>query len=384
MSQKIVIIGAGLSGLITAIAFAHHNIPVTIFERSKNHGLTIDPRTTSLNFQSIAIFKKYSIWEHLKDFLTPIEDILVLDNYAPEALLFSGGEVLGENSKMGYMIENHILKDKLKEIAKDINIHYESNLSFLDNPESNKIFLEEKGQIYHPELIIACDGKFSIIRERFFKNMLDKSYGQNAIIFNIWHQKTHNNIAIEHFMPQGPFAILPLQNPHQSAVVWSEKAESANLYLKMPLDDLLLHVQEKIGSFLGEIKIISKISSYPLSAHITKEYHYKNIALIADSAHSIHPLAGQGLNIGIQDIDSLVSIVKRYIDVGLKLDEIILQKYSKQRFWQNLIMFNAMDFLNLIFSNDSKILWKVRRFGMSIINNMPNIKRFLMKKAMGN
>ena len=381
--HKIIVIGAGLSGLITAIAFSRNNIPVTIFEKSKNHQESKDPRTTSLNFRSVAILKKYNIWQELEEFATPIEDIYVLDNYAPNVLHFSGSEVLDENSKMGYMMENHILRDRLREITKNIDIRYESNLEFIDQIELNKVVVEDGQNKISPDLIVACDGKFSLIREKFFENILDKSYAQKAIVLNIWHEKSHNNIAVEHFMPKGPFAILPLKDPHQSSIVWSEKEESANLYLQMKKEEFSVHIKQKIGSFLGDVKIITEICSYPLSAHVTKEYFYKNIALIADSAHSIHPLAGQGLNIGIQDIDALVSIVTRYQNVGLKLDETALQQYSKQRFWSNLIMFNAMDFLNLLFSNESKVISRLRRFGMSMINSSSFVKKFLMQKAMG-
>ena len=383
MNQKIAIIGAGLSGLITAIAFAKNNIPVKILEKSRDQEYSKDPRTTSLNFRSVAILKKYGIWEHLHDLASPIEDIYVMDNYAPEILHFCGKDVLDDMSKMGYIIENRILRDNLRAIAQNINLietHYAADLSFF---ESEKIYIKDNKEIYNPDLIIACDGKFSAIREQFFQNMLDKSYEQNAIVFNIWHEKPHNNIAVEHFMNLGPFAILPLKDSNISSIVWSEKEASANLYIQMSSEELLSYVKEKIGSYLGEIKIVTDISSFPLSAHITKKYHYKNIALIADSAHSIHPLAGQGFNIGIQDIDTLVDITMRTLNVGLKIDEIMLEKYSKQRFWGNLIMFNAMDFLNLIFSNDSKIIAKCRRIGISVINKMPRVKGFFMRKAMG-
>jgi 2-octaprenyl-6-methoxyphenol hydroxylase len=383
MNQKIAIIGAGLSGLIAGIAFAQYNIPVRIFEKSRDVEISKDPRTTSLNFKSVAILKKYNIWQQLQNFVSPIEDIYVIDNYATEMLHFCGNDVLDKNSKMGYIIENNILRDQLRKIAHNIDsieFNYEADLSF---SESEKISLHHNSIEHNPDLIIACDGKFSSIREQFFSNMLEKSYEQQAVVFNIWHEKPHNNIAVEHFMNRGPFAILPLKDPNMSSIVWSEKEASANLYIKMSAQELLLYVQEKMGSYLGDVKIISDVSSYPLSAHITKEYYYKNIVLVADSAHSIHPLAGQGLNIGIQDVESLVEIAMRSLNVGLNINETILEKYSRQRFWANLIMFNAMDILNLVFSNNSKIVAKCRRIGMSVINKLPIVKGFFMKKAMG-
>ena len=373
--MKIAIIGAGLSGLITSIGFAQYNIPVTVFEKSPT--IPHDPRATSLNFQSVEILKKYGIWEKISEFATAIQDIYVLDNYSDTILHFAHEDAFSSSRAtateyMGYIIENNILRPKLLELAQQISsITIEYDVSEIDF------------KLPYYDLVLACDGKFSYIRQKFFQEFLaSKSYLQHSMIFNIQHEKPHNNSAIEHFMTRGPFAVLPLKNPHQSSIVWTETSESAHYYANMNKEELSLFLSEKIGYDLGNIEIITEIMSYPLSAHITKTCYYKNIILIADSSHSIHPLAGQGLNFGILDIDAAISLVRTYYNLGLKIDSLALEKYAKKRFWHNLLALNAMDMLNFLFSNNSFLMSKIRKLGMSLINHLPIAKKYLMNKAM--
>ena len=184
-------------------------------------------------------------------------------------------------------------------------------------------------------------------------------------------------------MPSGPFATLPMKDPYQSSVVWTEKHEIAALYKQMPIENLTAHLQEKFGEFLGQVKIISKVQTFPLSAYITENYVKDNIVLVGDIAHAIHPLAGQGLNQGIKDIEELTNIIDKRLKNGLEVDKIALAEYENARIRDNYNMFLLTDNINRVFSNDIKALAFVRRLGMSILNEMGSMKHKIVSYGMG-
>lgn len=391
--MNIAILGAGLSGEITALAFAAKGIKSLILEAS-NLDFPRDQRTIALTNHSKKFLSEIGIWKMLEPYLAEIKDIYVADDFSPRMIHLS--ESKNNYPALGYMIESYRLRDaihnlvlanplitlktevqyelvesgKLNVIPAKAGIQSESDYPMDSSPTGNDI---------EAELIIVCDGRNSKIRKEYFTDAFNKNYEQTVLTFKVEHEKKHENTAVEHFMNHGPFAILPLPSQYESAVVWTEKPELAEIYKKMSMEELLPHLEKRFGDFLGKVKVISPVQCYPLTARVTKNYYHDKLVLVAESAHNIHPLAGQGLNQGIKDIESLTSIVARNHLVGLAIDKMALEEYEKSRMADNYAMFLITDNLNRIFSNRIPVLKSLRKIGLSIIDKLPFLKKSLVK-----
>ncbi len=381
-NNNIVILGCGLSGMITALALANYNISSTIVEAQSttNQEFFDDIRTTAINAFSRNIFEKIGIWQELLKLCGPINDIYVVDNKAPEMLHF----LIEDNScnkKMGYLIENTKFKKCLYDLVKQNkcitvldNIKYQrinNNLDYCELALSNNSKLVCK-------LLIACDGKNSRAKNLFFSNEIEEDYNQQALTFIVGHERNHEGTAVEHFMPTGPFAILPLKDPYKSSIVWTVSESYASALLTIEPKEFAYLVQENFGSFLGKIEFQSKVGGFPLKAYTAKKYYNNSIVLIADTAHVIHPLAGQGLNQGIKDIDCLSSLI-----AGNGINKDTLINYQKLRQDDNKNMLLITDFINSIFLSNSKIFHSTKQLGFKAIEKIPHLKEMLIKYAMG-
>ncbi|NRB11220.1 MAG: FAD-dependent monooxygenase [Rickettsiaceae bacterium] len=381
-SSKVAILGCGYSGMITALSLASKGINTTIFESRdiKAKSFYGDIRSTALNDASKKYLAKIGFWSKIKDLVCPIVDIYVADNKAPEMLHFAS-KSLGSNQFMGYLIENDPFKKALLAAVIDNN-----KINIIDNFKYKKITNNNgvceitctNNSKHKFDLIITCDGRNSLAKSLFFSNSVEKDYGQTALTFIVHHKKPHQGTAVEHFMPDGPFAILPLVSGYDSSVVWTVPSKKATMLCKLDEEEFNFIIQENFGSFLGDVKVTSKIAGFPLKSYVTKNYYNRNIALIADTAHIIHPLAGQGLNQGIKDIESLVSNLKNY---GINNQALI--KYEQERQQDNINMFEITNGLNMVFSNNSKLLHNSRQIAFKTIEKVPLFKRKLIKYAMG-
>ena len=210
------------------------------------------------------------------------------------------------------------------------------------------------------------------------------SYDQKAIVCTIKCEKNHNNIAVEYFLPQGPFAMLPMKKKHMN-IIWSEKTKLANQYLATEEKEFLLHLKERFGTWLGDISLVPNTTfSYPLSFHHAQKYHTHRVVLIGDSAHSIHPIAGQGLNMGIRDIAALYDVLKSSLEFKINIGNIEnLKNYEEIRYTDNTILSLTCDGLNRLFSNKNPILKTSRRFGIKVIEKIPSLKKIFLSHAMG-
>ena len=381
-NNNIVILGCGLSGMITALALANYNISSTIVEAqtTTNQEFFIDIRTTAMNAASRNILEKIGIWQELLELCGPINDIYVVDNKAPEMLHFLI-EDTSKNRKMGYLIENTKLKKCLYDLVKQNkfitvldNIKYQK---INNNSDYCELALSNNNKLVC-KLLIACDGKNSRAKNLFFSNDIEEDYKQKALTFIVGHEKNHEGTAVEHFMPTGPFAILPLKDPYKSSIVWTVSESYASALLTIEPEEFTYLVQENFGSFLGKIKIQSKMAVFPLKAYTARKYYNNSIALIADTAHIIHPLAGQGLNQGIKDIDCLTSLI-----AANSINKDTLINYQKLRQDDNKNMLLITDVINSIFSSNSKIFHSTRRLGFKAIEKIPHLKGMLIKYAMG-
>ena len=381
MNPRITIIGCGLSGMITALCFAARDINSIIIERQNidDQSFFNDIRTTALTESSKKFFEDIGIWNEIDQISGPINDIYVADNKASQMLHFASNE-LKKEQVLGYLVENKEFKKSLLThvlVNKHINIIDNSHYEVKEN-SNNKCILTLNETDHEFDLLIVCDGGNSLTRQKYFSSETNKSYSQYALTFIVQHENPHEGTAVEHFMPTGPFAILPLKNQHFSSVVWTIKSDMKNAVLNLPKDEFSYIIQQNFGQFLGKITIKSEIASFPLRAYGANKYYNKRIALVADSAHIIHPLAGQGLNQGIKDIQSIVSNI---LELGINSHS--LETYQKERKSDNNAMIEITDTINTVFSNNSQIFHLARQFGFKAIEKISPLKKLLIKYAMG-
>lgn len=383
--EEIIILGCGFNGMITALGLASYNIKSTIIEK-KNLSNTnyLDVRTTALTQRSKSIFKNFNIWKDIEPYTSNINEVYIVDNKSTMMVHLNASE--SEFDSIGYMIENSNLYAKLIELVQNntlINVIDNTSYVSIDSHQySTAIDINTSSKI-NCELLIVCDGCNSIARKQYFEYFIDKEYHQSAIVLNVKHQKQHLGTAVEHFLPNGPFATLPLADQQVSSIVWVEKSSLATLYTQMDKKSLTNYVQDKFGWSLGKIEIITNPVLYPLKAKIAKQYYHNNVVLVGDTAHMIHPLAGQGLNQSIKDIDSLTDILHSRKSLGLEMTSSEFKLYQRDRFLDNYTMYLLTDNLNRLFSNNLPLLATARKISLGLLDKSVILKRMIMEYGMG-
>jgi 2-octaprenyl-6-methoxyphenol hydroxylase len=386
LNRRIIIVGAGLNGLLTSVMLAQNNIPVTIIEKQSlnlNSFIKSDGRALAITNLGYNILKKYDIFNDLEMVINPIERIHITDQYCPTYLHFNNEEV--ENQPLGFMIDAHDLHQKLKQVAstsKNIEILTEETITAITNTCDDVTFTTNKGKTFKAELLIACDGKKSFIREQVGLKVHFIDYHQTAIVCNVKHEFAHDNVAQEMFLEPGPFAILPLSN-NRSGIVWTERPELAKIFLTLPEDEFMFHLSKRFTDYLGKLTLDSKVFAYPLQASIVPSYYKHRVCLLGDSAHLIHPIAGQGFNQGIFDAESLVNILLESQNLRIGIGESALKKYQNSRKFDNLSMTFFTHLTEKMFSSDNIIKKALRRTSLGLINKIPPLTKQLMTYAMG-
>ena len=236
---------------------------------------------------------------------------------------------------------------------------------------------------------MAADGKNSTVRQILGTNIFKKNYNEKALVINFLHEKSHNNIAYEFFLKTGPFAVLPMQkliNKHQSALIWSNKPEVVDVINSAKLDSKFIKeiLNEKLYTYLGSVIKINSIQSFPLSAHINERFYDNKTIYLGDAAHSIHPIAGQGWNLGIRDVKSLIELLSNYKktkhEIGSKS---FCKKYHNVCYYDAYRLFEITDKLDWVFKKN-KINYKIiKNIGFKIINNNRILKEKIVEFAMG-
>ncbi len=389
INAEIAVVGGGLTGSILALALAKFGFHICVIEKINYNQLKhfdYDSRTTALAASSKKVLSFINIWKDLEDKIGAINEIRVSDGDSPLYLHFEQDRLVGE--PLGFMIENSYLRKILiSNLKKNPKIKIISPASIENLNLTNdraKIKLANRTNI-ECDLVVAADGKDSFLRNYLNISTFGWEYNQVAIITNIKHQFSHNNIAHERFLEAGPLAILPLKNPNHSSIVWTEKKENANAYLKLNERNFNKELSDKIGSFLGTIETFGGRFNYPLKLQLAEKYISDRFILIGDAAHSIHPIAGQGLNLSIRDISALIDILsftKKYgLDIGTQK---VLEEFQKVRRSDNLLMAATTDILNKLFSNNSFSIKLIRDLGLEITNNIPILKKKFVRHAIGN
>jgi 2-octaprenyl-6-methoxyphenol hydroxylase len=385
----IIIVGGGLAGMTQALLLGKAGFKVICLDQGRiTNQIKTDERTTAISYGSSQILHQAGIWKDIEPHGCPIKDIKILDGNSPVLLDFDVNDV--NQPAMGWILDNAVLREVMaKAIKKKKNkniTHIEKAIvsDFVITQDQAKVILDN-GKTHTAKLIIGADGRGSKTRDFMKVETKSWSYNQTAIIAMVNHENPHNHIAIEHFRSEGPFAVLPMKDDkngnHRSAVVWTLHDGDTEPF--MDNDNLFLAaMRERFPDFYGNIQTAGKRQAYPLT--LIHAYHYvtPRMALIADAAHGIHPIAGQGLNLGLRDTEALTRILQenKENDIG---DLLVLKQYESERRIDNTAMVAATDILNKLFSNNLKTARMVRSTGLKIIEKIPFAKKFFMTTAMG-
>ncbi len=385
---EVTIVGGGLVGLTAAAALASANISCTLIENKDLKTQLEQPndgRSSAIAYGSYLFLKQIGVWDNLKDKAEPILDIRISDGNS--SLFLHYNHQLVGSEPMGYMVANSQMWEVLyRSISKNtlISIHDNSSIQTIEHDAYKSSVILENGQQIDSQLLLACDGKFSKMREHFGIETNGWNYPQTGIVCNVKHEKPHKGVAQERFLPSGPFAILPLKGGHECSLVWTEKSHLAPIYTSMSEKDITTEIAKRFGNYLGKIELSSKVFSYPLSLLNATRYHAERLALAGDAAHAIHPIAGQGFNLGIRDIEALLPLLAKTKALGLDIGNAdILSEYEKARQFDSGSLIAITDLLNRLFSNNFLPIKMARRIGLAAVEKLPFLKKQFMQHAMG-
>lgn len=390
-NTDIVILGAGLIGLTQALTLAVHGLRIVVIDRAPAGDL-LDPRNdarvSAINSSSWKMFEAIGLTDQLEPNGCPIRQIVINDGLRPGKLDFRPDE---DDDPLGVMVENGLLRRILFEAAQasdQIELMMESRIKAVDRQEHHvQVTLETGAEITAP-LLIAADGRGSAMREQAGIVMAKWQYDHSAIICTVAHEHSHADTAYEIFYPGGPFAILPMRDSaegqHRSAIVWTVARQDGPALAKINARAFQAELMKKSGGFLGEMTLLSERATYPLGFHHSAELTARRMALVGDAGHGIHPIAGQGLNLGLRDVAALTECIVDGARTGLDLgDAQILARYDRWRGLDNLMVSAATDILTRLFGLPGDTSSAIRRFGIGMIQRIPPLKAQLMAEARG-
>ena len=387
---QIIIVGGGIIGLTLALALAKENINLAIIESKEPvlEWLPIlqDPRVSAINLASLRIFEKLGIWNQLKEgSYGPLRRLTVWDHLGGGGISFDSAEAGAP--VCGYIVENRALVRELwnnLKLLENVACFYLHQASELWRTHNKVQLILADGQKIQGDLLIGADGTKSWVRDQIGMAINYHDYHQDALITVVKSEYSHQDTAWQNFLTTGPIAYLPLADKHHGAIVWSNERNEINRLTSIEKTSLNFEIANALDQKLGGIEVITEVSTFPLVMRHAKEYISDRVALIGDAAHTIHPLAGQGANLGLLDAACLYDIICKSIasrqDVGNSQN---LKQYQRWRKTENLIMENAMTLFNQMFSNSSSLITTLRSQGLNLIDQCGFIKNWIMDYAMG-
>jgi len=401
-SFDLAVIGAGLSGSVLALAAGRGGLRTALIDRARLDSMTeagFDGRTTAVTSTSQHLFEALGVWTELAPHAEPILDIRISDaghdgKASPLFLHFDHRVAAAEGEAavpMGWIVENRLLRaavlrglaacSKVELIAPDEVVDIDRDL------HRAQVTLKS-GRVLKARLAASAEGRSGSTREDAGIGARAWSYNQTAIVLVARHEKPHRGVAQEKFLPGGPFAILPMRDSaegeHRSSIVWTERTPLAQRLLALDPAHFQVEFARRFGDFLGAVEPIGPRWSHPLSLVHAERYVDRRLVLVGDAAHGIHPIAGQGYNLGVRDIAALVEVLVDAQRLGLDIGAgDTLERYAQWRRADNFTMVAATDLLNRLFSNDIKPLRLLRDLGLASVNRVPSLRRFFVRHAMG-
>ncbi len=398
----LLVMGGGMAGLSFAIAVAQAGLNVIVLEQSNPAELLEDPhdgRSSAIAQGPAEIWKMTGVWEAVKADAQPIEDIRVSDgpsqlflHYAHKDLGLHGKE--GGLLPLGYIIQNQAIRRALFTVEKTVenltlvpNARLKGPGNIVQTKRHVEVTLQD-GRRFSAPLLVAADGRGSMARQAAGIPLSGWSYHQTGIVCTVHHEKPHQATAHERFLPSGPFALLPMvagpDHPYRSSLVWTEKDRLVPSMMALSDHDFAMELEKRFGPWLGWLRPMGKRFAYPLSLQHAHRYAAGRIVLLGDAAHGIHPISGQGLNLGLRDVAALAEILVDAARLGQDLaSPDLMQRYEAWRRFDNLVMISVTDSLNRLFSNDVLPIKVARDLGLAAVDRIPPLKRLFMRHAMG-
>ncbi len=388
IQSKINIIGGGLIGAAAAYSLSKLGNSVVILEKNAkfDHKKILDKRTTAISEGTKKYLENIDIWKEIRNYAEPINKIQIIDRNQSNKIYFDNQR---RGSNLGYIVRNEfILESFYKKLQKQKNVKIFNNVSVNDIfYKEDRIITKQKDFSVNSNLLLASDGKNSFIRKIFKTPIYSKDYKKKAIVVNFYHSKNHQNTAYEFFLKNGPLAILPMQNnknEFQSSIVWTNTSEFINSLISLDDKKIIEILNSKIQGSIGKIKKIITKQTFTLRAHLNSKFYEKRTVYIGDSAHSFHPIAGQGWNLGMQDLESLYNLVKKYNSLGLELgDDIFCKEFQKNNFFKAYRLYQITDKVDSIFKLDNEIFNNSRFVAINLIERSKKLKNQISDFAMG-
>ena len=390
-TRDLLILGGGLVGMALALAAARQGLSSHVIDRADPAELTaegFDDRATAISTASWHLFRNIGIAESLEPFACDIASIAVTDQNKPGRLDFTPEE---QEGTLGRMFPNRRLRLALFEAAADEElIHWASKAEIVERQRSEYgvAAVLADGRKLKGRLMVAAEGRQSPTREEVGFSLAHWDYRHRAVIAGLTHSKPHDNVAWEIFYPAGPFALLPMNDDadgtHRSSLVWTVSEADGKAVAKLGDRAFMAEVQKRMGGVLGVVTSVGKRSVFPLGFHHTAKITDTRLALVGDAAHGIHPIAGQGLNLGLRDVGALVQVLVEGARIGLDPgDPELLKRYETWRGLDSFMVSLATDGLTRLFGVPGGAASAVRRLGMAAVQRTPMLKGFFMDEARG-
>ncbi len=387
----VVILGGGLVGMTLAIGLSQQGITSHVVDPANPASLTadgFDGRASAISTASWNLYTHLGMADDLAAKGCPIDAIAVTDGMKPGRIDFRPAE--GEGS-LGHMFANRDLRIAMyAQAEREPNIHFHPGcrVAARDRGEHGVAVTLEDGRVLKGSLLVAAEGRASPTRDEAGFHPARWDYHHRAMITALTHEKPHGNVAWEIFYPAGPFALLPLRDDvdgkHRSALVWTVAEKDAAGALALSETAFLHEVEQRMAGIFGKIALAAPRSSYPLNFHHTARIVDHRLALVGDAAHGMHPIAGQGLNVGLRDVAALVEVLADGARLGLEPgDAQLLARYERWRAADTFMVAGATDVLTRLFGIPGRLPSAVRRLGMAGVQRLPTLKRFFMNEARG-
>jgi 2-octaprenyl-6-methoxyphenol hydroxylase len=385
---ELLVVGGGLTGLLLGIAAAEAGIETAVIDRQPPAATLdegFDGRVSAIAYGSRQILRGLGLWSRVAAEAEPILEIRVADDNSPLFLHYDHRE-LGDGRPLGYIVENRVLRRALVEHARSLpSLELLAPLAVEAVEAAPAVAVAElsDGRRLRARLVAAADGAGSPLRRAAGIRAVQNRYRQTGIVATVRHERDHAGIAVEHFLPAGPFAILPMTG-RRSSIVWTEDAALVPRLTALSDADFAAELGARFGDFLGAVEPVGPRWSYPLGLMLAERYAARRLALVGEAAHLIHPIAGQGLNLAIRDVAVLAELVADTRRLGLDIGaDAVLARYQQWRRFDVLALAVVTDGLNRLFSNVIAPLRLARGLGLAAVNRLPPAKRFLMRDAMG-
>jgi 2-octaprenylphenol hydroxylase len=388
-SYDIVIVGGGMVGAALVCALGNSPLKVAVLDRAPAAPLSekdYDPRVSAVTLASRALFENLGAWEGMeRRRVSPVREMRVWSDDDGGSIHFNAAEI-GEPA-LAYIVENSVIQTALIErLHRFTNVHYLcpveiGDITLADNGAA--IVLRD-GRLLQTRLLVGADGADSAVRRAASIETHSLKLNQQGIVATVATERPHERIARQRFLSTGPLAFLPLDEPHSCSIVWS--ADSARAEQLLALDDVAFinELQIVFGDSLGAVQTVSPRAAFPLTLSHAKAYTAPHLALIGDAAHTVHPLAGQGVNLGFLDAATLAEVLldaaANHKDIG---GHAVLRRYERWRKGDNLAMISVTGGFKYLFGNDWPVVSQLRNWGLDLTNAATPVKNFIMRRASG-